>query len=50
LVSPITIGAFAENAENGARAKKKKDGGRGGEGRKSLQTNPWILITRDWLS
>jgi len=32
-------------AENGARTKKKKEGGGRGEGRKRLQTNPWILKT-----
>ena len=32
-------------AENGARAKKKNGGGRGGEGRNRLRTNPWILKT-----
>ena len=30
-------------AENGARTKNKKEGGGRGEGRKRLQTNPWIL-------
>ena len=32
-------------AENGARDKKKNGGGRGGEGRNRLRTNPWILKT-----
>ena len=35
-------------AENGARAsesQKKNGGGRGGEGRNRLRTNPWILKT-----
>ena len=32
-------------AENGATAKKKNGGGRGGEGRNRLRTNPWILKT-----
>jgi len=34
------------------REPKMKYGGGGGEGRKRLQTNPWILKTsgaRDWL-
>ena len=32
-------------AENGEREPKMKYGGGGGEGRKRLQTNPWILKT-----